>query len=495
MAKADFLNVPDLVLTQAFAIFLLLARRHDSPRFIWMMTGLLIRMAQSLGLQRDGENFPNLIPYEIEMRRRLWWAVCLLDIRASEDQGTEITITRDSFDTKLPSNIRDADIDPDIKESPPIQQEITEITAAQTCYKMCQVTREMVAPGGKGSPPSLERQNQLIDKLYQTLDVEFLQRAGDGHKAAFWMANVSSLLVISKMRLLIYLPLLFSSPDERFSDELRDKLLVAAIEVAEYNHALNVEENVRQWRWIYQVYTHWYSIVYLLIEVARRPLLPTVERAWIALQSKWLIPSQSQLNRNNRHWVPLRKLMARARKQREEELLRLQNDPSAAHRLESEDKDLPVPSSSGPFHGGNSSELFLTHWRNLISIPTAPKNNTYSPPELSHVPIGISNYDQVEESNTTSSPQGSSVGAEWIMPANSSVPFQTQVYEPTTGLPNFSTIPVDWMFGQGTDLNSMPWSWSDIELPVSDGADLDVNMTFNGEINWQNWLDAAKDLA
>src|SRR6266699_1742475 len=35
LAKADFLNVPDLVLVQAFAIFLLLARRHDSPRFVW----------------------------------------------------------------------------------------------------------------------------------------------------------------------------------------------------------------------------------------------------------------------------------------------------------------------------------------------------------------------------------------------------------------------------------------------------------------------------
>ena len=35
LAKADFLNVPDLVTVQAFAIFLSLVRRHDSPRFVW----------------------------------------------------------------------------------------------------------------------------------------------------------------------------------------------------------------------------------------------------------------------------------------------------------------------------------------------------------------------------------------------------------------------------------------------------------------------------
>ena len=71
LAKADFLNAPDIVLVQAFAIFLLLLRRHDSPRFVWMMTGLLIRMAQYLGLQRDGAHFEHLTPFDIEMRRKL----------------------------------------------------------------------------------------------------------------------------------------------------------------------------------------------------------------------------------------------------------------------------------------------------------------------------------------------------------------------------------------------------------------------------------------
>lgn len=46
LARADFLNVPNITLVQAFAIFLGLVRRHDSPRFVWMMTGLVIRMAQ-----------------------------------------------------------------------------------------------------------------------------------------------------------------------------------------------------------------------------------------------------------------------------------------------------------------------------------------------------------------------------------------------------------------------------------------------------------------
>ena len=128
LAKANFLNVPDIVLVQAFALFLSLVRRHDSPRFVWMMTGLVIRMAQYLGLQRDGTHFEHLTPFEIEMRRKVWWAVCMLDIRASEDQGTELSIASGSFDTKIPSNINDEDIDPETKQMPTEHDGVTNMS-------------------------------------------------------------------------------------------------------------------------------------------------------------------------------------------------------------------------------------------------------------------------------------------------------------------------------------------------------------------------------
>lgn len=71
LAKANFLDSPDIILVQALSIFLCLLRRHDSPRYVWMMTGLLIRMAHYLGLQRDGAITGHLTPYEIEIRRRV----------------------------------------------------------------------------------------------------------------------------------------------------------------------------------------------------------------------------------------------------------------------------------------------------------------------------------------------------------------------------------------------------------------------------------------
>lgn len=68
---------------QAFVIFLAVLRRNDNARVVWTLTGLAVRIAQVIGVHRDGIYF-GLVPFEVEMRRRLWWQVCLLDARASQ---------------------------------------------------------------------------------------------------------------------------------------------------------------------------------------------------------------------------------------------------------------------------------------------------------------------------------------------------------------------------------------------------------------------------
>jgi hypothetical protein len=72
LARARFLNTNEIVTVQAFVLFLVCVRRHDDTRFVWSLTGLALRIAQSLGLHRDGTKF-GLSPFDTEMRRRLWW--------------------------------------------------------------------------------------------------------------------------------------------------------------------------------------------------------------------------------------------------------------------------------------------------------------------------------------------------------------------------------------------------------------------------------------
>jgi hypothetical protein len=100
LARANFLYCEETIVLQAFVIFLCLLRRNDDARKIWTLTGLAVRIAQTLGIHRDGSHF-GLLPFEIEMRRRLWWQVCILDARSSEDHGCDPTIVQAQFDSKM----------------------------------------------------------------------------------------------------------------------------------------------------------------------------------------------------------------------------------------------------------------------------------------------------------------------------------------------------------------------------------------------------------
>jgi hypothetical protein len=491
-----------------------------------MMTGLVIRMGQALGLHRDGAHFEHLTPYEIEMRRRAWWALCMLDVRASEDQGTDYTIARGSFDTKLPLNINDADIGPETTQMPTAREGVTDMTFPLVSFEIGKVTRQMMAQSAKEGAPGIEEQSRLLSEIYPKLDRGYLQYSVESGNIAYWVAVIVARLVMAKLTLLIYLPILFSSPSEDFSDEIRTKLLVAAIETAEYNHALNAEQACRHWRWVYQTYTHWYAIVYLLIEISRRPWSPIVERAWVALHSQWLIPAQSHMDKSLRVWVPLRKLTAKARKYRDAELERLRSDPQAAERLEMEDQRIPVPASPGPFPtGSNVVELFRERWRQLLAMPEGPGNDTRTPGQSGPVvtsPSAQSTYTTQPSTSSIPAYNAGSLGSittfqpaylgasgpqvRQNLPSNTSTDLQSAIT--TNGPGDFAmgqtagpsynalpAVPTNWSIGPGF----VPWLWADVDPSVDVFANvdidaIDVNMDLDGEVNWYNWVESTKGM-
>ena len=87
-------------------------------RSFWTLCGTASRIAQRMGIHRDGAAF-NFSPFEAEMRRRLWWNMMVLDFSAAELCGSELAPTVTVGDAKPPLYIDDADISPDSKELPP----------------------------------------------------------------------------------------------------------------------------------------------------------------------------------------------------------------------------------------------------------------------------------------------------------------------------------------------------------------------------------------
>lgn len=77
----------------------------------WILNGVIIRIAQKMGLHRDGEIL-GLSPFDTEMRRRVWWQIILLDAVYGMLSGFGQSMLPRHWDTKQPRNVNDADLFP-----------------------------------------------------------------------------------------------------------------------------------------------------------------------------------------------------------------------------------------------------------------------------------------------------------------------------------------------------------------------------------------------
>lgn len=100
---------------------------NDHSRWVWTLFALVVRMAEALGLHIHNPS-SSLKPFELEMRRRLWNQICVLDINSSIDRGTEPIITDRFTSTLVPLNVYDTDLFPDMDALPPPREDFTDVS-------------------------------------------------------------------------------------------------------------------------------------------------------------------------------------------------------------------------------------------------------------------------------------------------------------------------------------------------------------------------------
>ncbi|KAM5343949.1 hypothetical protein ACJ41O_012486 [Fusarium nematophilum] len=86
-SRAMLVHTGDIRPLQALVLYLVFLRHHE-PRLSWNLTGLAVRLAQNFGLHREGSLF-GLSKFDMEMRRRLWWQIAILDAPSAEDYSGE----------------------------------------------------------------------------------------------------------------------------------------------------------------------------------------------------------------------------------------------------------------------------------------------------------------------------------------------------------------------------------------------------------------------
>ncbi|KAI2606608.1 hypothetical protein GGR54DRAFT_414278 [Hypoxylon sp. NC1633] len=297
LRAAALLKTSDMMVLQAFVLYLLSVRPHYDAHSLWSLTGISIRIGQRIGLHRDGETL-ELSPFETEMRRRLWINIVQLDSRAAELSGSGLSIVSHLWDTKPPLNVNDCDLYPDMREPPLEEDRGTEmmfllLRAQIGIFLTKGMPRNYTFDGSwsKLSNPavSVAEKDRAIDELEQILEQKFVRHC-DPQIPLHCMSSLIAKAAICKIRLFAHLPRVArgslssdpSSPSP-FSGE-EDLLFANSIRMLQFDSQIRTDQSLRRFLWHVERHFQWHALIYLLtyLRTHANPD-PHTDSAWITL--------------------------------------------------------------------------------------------------------------------------------------------------------------------------------------------------------------------
>lgn len=157
-------------------------RNRARPAASFSLMGMAVRIAERMGLHRDGDDL-GLPTLRSEERRRMWWQLQDMEIAIGSLTGSiTLTIYAD-WNTKLPKNLEDHDIRPDVQVLPPDRHGLTTMSHCLWRYQILYMQRSTRLPDGTRknllwllSPHvPLSSKDAEIDITEQILGEKFLQ--------------------------------------------------------------------------------------------------------------------------------------------------------------------------------------------------------------------------------------------------------------------------------------------------------------------------------
>lgn len=116
---ADFTKpVNNMIETMVLHFHCEYARNRDAEVGVWVLVGMIVRLAMRMGYHRDPKNYKDITPFQGELRRRVWTFVRQADLLFSFQLGLPSMIRLGDSDTELPSNLFDDEFDEDTRELP-----------------------------------------------------------------------------------------------------------------------------------------------------------------------------------------------------------------------------------------------------------------------------------------------------------------------------------------------------------------------------------------
>lgn len=253
-------------------------RAFSDPHTIWTLCGIATRIAQRIGVHRDGSNY-GLSVFETEMRRRVWFQLMIIEATSAQFCGVAASSLPATIDVQPPMNANDSDLDPQMTEPACEKQGPTEMIFVLARSGFGQWLRRLSNENlGSNTGPwaylssssmPLEAKDKAIDELETFLESNFLQYC-DTSIPLHMMTRMMTRSVIHYTRLMAHHPRQYQGPNVRISPAEKDIIFENALNMTKYADQTQNNPVIRRFSWHTVNHMPWDAIIFMLSELRYR---------------------------------------------------------------------------------------------------------------------------------------------------------------------------------------------------------------------------------
>ena len=289
---------------------------YDRSRTAWALFPIAVRLAIALGLNVDSTYHSESF-FEQQMRRRLWYTICLLDLHSSFDRGSEPVISHRSAHPQLPLNINDSEFHPDSEDCFSDRESLTDMTKALVLYH-AQATGKALGIQDEDTPSSAQAMSKTTSARQQLVEnfelrTRKLLRYCDPASSPYaWSTFNGSLVTLAIMQLSLRRPLNHNGRKGIAMDTDPTNILRLASTVLERDIIMRSDSRGEPFRWFSIV--HWHPLAVAISEcyvcdnvAVLRHVWPTIETSFESIGKVLAEYRQGML------WKPVERLMFKTR--------------------------------------------------------------------------------------------------------------------------------------------------------------------------------------
>lgn len=239
-----------------------------------------MRIGQRMGLAADGTMY-GLPPFETEMRRRLWWQMLIIDNRIGEISGAGPSLHMHMWTTRLPSNVNDTSLFPDMTDPPVEHPGATEMMFVLQKYEFIQFRHHYsrTYDVSDSKHPSIDAFEAMLENKY----LKYCDTQVPMHHISLIMAKSA----MCRLRMGPRHPSLLTRPEKELSEEEKESLFIWGVSMLEYHEMMLSAKNLTRFWWHINTNSPFPGQIYILCALRNRTTGELADRAWRALAASY----------------------------------------------------------------------------------------------------------------------------------------------------------------------------------------------------------------